>query len=319
MTTQAANVSVVTPLTPAIERVKTTLFRPFDLSKWLIIGFCAWLAWLGQSGGGGGGGGHFNVGRHEGRKIQSAFHEAKEYVLGNLEWILPLAVVIVVLILVLWLLVTWLSSRGHFMFLHCVAGNKAEVRVPWTKYARHSNSLFLFRIGLGLFQLLLILPLVVVGVALLGFLVTGDRPSVGAILGLVGLVLGAIGLAIIFGVIGKLLYDFVVPIMFLRTASSWRAWGQFLSLVGANKGRFLLYLLFSLVLGMGIGLLVIALVILTCCCAGCLLALPYLGTVLFLPVLTFSRSYSLYYLAQYGPEWDVFRREASPAIPVHGG
>jgi len=70
---------------------------------------------------------------------------------------------------------------------------------------------------------------------------------------------------------------------------------------------------------MGTGLLVIAIVILTCCCAGCLLALPYLGTVLFLPVLTFSRSYSLYYLAQYGPEWDVFLREASPAIPVHGG
>ena len=315
MTSQAANVSVVTPLTPAIERVKTLLFRPFDLGKWLIIGFCAWLAGLGQSGGGGGG--HFNVGRHEGRNLQSAFHEAKEYVLGNLEWIIPLAVAIVVLILVVWLLITWLSSRGRFMFLHCVAGNKAEVRVPWTRYARHSNSLFLFRIGLGLVELLLILPLVVVGFGLLGFLVTGDEPSVRTILGLVGLVLGAIGLAILFALIDKLLYDFVVPTMFLRTTSAWRAWGQFLSLVSRNKGQFLLYILFSLVLGMAIGVLVVAIVILTCCCAGCLLALPYLGTVLFLPVLIFSRSYSLCYLAQYGPEWDVFLPGASPANPVN--
>jgi len=315
MTTEPASVSVVTPLTPAIERVKILLFRPFDLGKWLIIGFCAWLACLGQSGGGGGGGGRFHVGRREGREIRSAFHEAKEYVLGNLEWIIPLAVAIVVLIVVVWLLITWLSSRGHFMFLHCVAGNKAEVRVPWARYARHSNSLFLFRIGLGLVQLLLILPLVVAGIGLLGFLVTGDTPGVGTIIGLVALVLGAIGFSILFALIGKLMNDFVVPIMFLRTASAWRAWGQFLSLAGANMGRFLLYILFSLMLGLAIGILVFAVVILTCCCAGCLLALPYLGTVLYLPVLTFSRSYSLSYLAQYGPEWDVFQPGASPPNP----
>jgi hypothetical protein len=52
--------------------------------------------------------------------------------------------------------------------------------------------------------------------------------------------------------------------------------------------------------------LVIFAVLLTCCIAGCLMALPYLGTVLFLPVLIFQRSYALYYLAQYGPQYDVF-------------
>ena len=46
-------VSVVEPLSPAIDWVKTVLFRPFDLGKWFVIGFCAWLAQLGKSPGGG--------------------------------------------------------------------------------------------------------------------------------------------------------------------------------------------------------------------------------------------------------------------------
>jgi len=44
-------VSVTLPVGPAIENVKRLLFRPFDLSKWFVIGFCAWLAYLGQRGG----------------------------------------------------------------------------------------------------------------------------------------------------------------------------------------------------------------------------------------------------------------------------
>jgi len=35
--------------------------------------------------------------------------------------------------------------------------------------------------------------------------------------------------------------------------------------------------------------------------------IPFLGTVLLLPVHVFKRSYSLYYLAQYGEEYDTFR------------
>ena len=47
-------ISVAEPLTPALQQVKQMLFKPFDLAKWVTIGFCAWLAGLGESGGGGG-------------------------------------------------------------------------------------------------------------------------------------------------------------------------------------------------------------------------------------------------------------------------
>jgi len=72
-----------------------------------------------------------------------------------------------------------------------------------------------------------------------------------------------------------------------------------------------LYFLFQILLSLAIAACVLALVLVTCCIAGCLLALPYLGTVLFLPVLMFQRAYSILYLRQFGPEFDVFG--ASPA------
>ena len=50
-------VSVIDPIGPAFEEVKTILFKPFDLGKWFVIGFCAWLAFLGSGGPGGGSGG----------------------------------------------------------------------------------------------------------------------------------------------------------------------------------------------------------------------------------------------------------------------
>ena len=54
----------------------------------------------------------------------------------------------------------------------------------------------------------------------------------------------------------------------------------------------------------------------TCCTAGCLMAIPFIGTVLLLPILIFKRSYSLFYLAQYGPEYDVFPAPAAVPAPT---
>ena len=54
VTNSHREISVTEPVSPALERVKTMLFKPFDLGKWFTIGFCAWLAFLGKGGGGGG-------------------------------------------------------------------------------------------------------------------------------------------------------------------------------------------------------------------------------------------------------------------------
>ena len=46
------NIQFFEPLTRAWERMKHILWRPFDLAKWLVLGFSAWLAGLAGSGGG---------------------------------------------------------------------------------------------------------------------------------------------------------------------------------------------------------------------------------------------------------------------------
>jgi len=306
MTTPPANISVTLPVSQALDRVKRVLFQPFDPGKWFVIGFCAWLAHLAEGSGfnfhgpgGGGDGWHSGDFRHE-------FDHAKEYILNNLYWIVPVAIAFAVFCLALWWLLTWLSSRGRFMFVHCVALDKAEVVVPWRKFAREGNSLFWFRIVLGLAGLVLMVPLLAAtGVVTFGLLARGGL-LVPSILGLIGLVLVVAAMGIVFFLIAKLTTDFVVPIMYRQRHGCWTSWGILLGLLKANVSVFILWLLFQIVLGLAIGVLVFTVVLVTCCCAGCLFALPYLGTVFLLPVLMFKRCYSLYFLAQFGPGYDAF-------------
>ena len=306
-------ISVAEPLTPALQQVKQMLFKPFDLAKWVTIGFCAWLAGLGESGGGGGFNYNLNDHRHNlngnGQPLEELRHffgEARDYVMGNFFWIIPLAVFLVLFVVAAWVLVLWLSSRGKFMFLHCVALNRAEVAVPWRKFAAQANSLFWFRLILGAMAGMLVLPLLGLCVLVVLRLVRQNTMDVAAVMMLVllGLVLACLSILLV--VIHKLLVDFVVPVMFLRGENIVAAGREFLGLLTAHFGHFALYILFQIVLNLAIGVLVLLTVILTCCVAGCLMLLPFFGTVLLLPVLVFKRAYPLYYLAQYGPQWDVF-------------
>lgn len=311
-------VSVVEPLTPAIDRVKTVLFRPFDLGKWFVIGFCAWLAYLGQGGGGGGGGTPPTGGRSGGAGPRDVFFQARDYVVANLSWIVPLAVFGVVFVVAMWLLVTWLSSRGRLMFLHCVATNRAEVKVPWNKYASQATSLFVFRLVMhviGFFGV--ICPIIFFALLIFGMVSAGE-PAVGGIVGGVCIFLAVILVGICLTVVGLFTADFVEPIMMLRMTSCTAAWGEFIDVLRANKGRFFIYVLFKIVIAMAIGVVMMLIVCATCCCAACILAIPYIGTVLLLPVLVFKRSYPLYYLQQYGQQYDIFPRE-EPVQPETQG
>jgi len=293
-------VSVIDPIGPAIEHVRLMLFRPFDLSKWLIIGFCAWLAYLGQ--GGGGPSFNYNFGGH-----QTDASQIREALMANLPWIIIAAVIIVPIIIIVALILCWLSSRGQFMFVHCVAGNKAEVAVGWNKFSRHGNSVFLFRLAVGLISIMVIgLPIAFAVFAFLGLSSAGLTAA--GIGGIIAAVFGVVVLAVISSIIAKLTNDFVVPIMSLHTASVLAGWRMFLTLLGSNKARMALYILFQIILWVVIGFIAFAICVIgcCCCCASVLLLIPYVGTVILLPLVAFGRSYSLFYLRQYGPQFDVF-------------
>ena len=311
-------ISVTEPLGAAYARMKLVLFQPFDAGKWLVIGFCAWLAQLGEAGGGGGYGYNNRTfadkDAHPLEQIRHACSLVHDYVLLNLAWLLPVVAFAALLLLALGVLFVWLSSRGQFMFLHCLAENRAEIVGPWDKHGRAANRLFLFRLVLWLAGMILILPILVVMIVLMVRMVmTGefDFPRIFPLVGLAcALALVALGLSLV----QKFLVDFVVPILYLRGGTCRAACREFFQLLGAHAGVFVLYILFQILLALVLGMLVIWVVLMTCCTAGCLLVVPYIGTVVVLPILVFKRAYALLFLAQFGPAYDVFPPAAPPPL-----
>ena len=303
MNATAQEISVTAPVSPAFARVKTVLFAPFDLSRWLAIAFCAWLACLGEAGGLGGGL-NYRFGSDY-RDYERSFEHARGWVMDNLHWLAPVVVAGLVVGVVLWVVFLWLSSRGWFMFFQCVAENRAEVVAPWTRFAPHANSLFLFRVLLSVASGLTVAVPIALGVLALVLLLH----SGGAAFGVVGLALAmlvGLAIAIFWAVVAKFTYDFVVPLMSRFTTSVWDGWKMALKLIQPQAGVFALYVLFQIVIKLAIFALVAVVTLATCCCAGFLLALPFIGTALMLPVLVFERAYSLCFLRQFGAEFDFF-------------
>jgi hypothetical protein len=321
MTVRPERVSVIDPIGPAIDRVKTVLFDPFDLRKWLVIGFSAWLANLGQHEGGGGGGGGGDGGgrapdvRSIPAELSRGVERAQDFVASNLHWIIPLGILLAVLIVVITLVVVWLSSRARFSFLYCVAQNRGEFWAPWRRYRDHGNSLFGFRIVLTIVGFVMVVGFLAPIGVLAVMLHRGTAPSLPAIWGLIVCAMLFLCAVVVLGLTGKFTRDFVVPIMYARTASWVDGWRILLDLMAFNKWRFFIYVLFQAVIGFIVGAIVLAGMCFTCCCACCFLAIPYIGTVVLLPVLVFLRAYSLYYLEQYGPEFCVIAPEPEMIPP----
>ena len=98
------------------------------------------------------------------------------------------------------------------------------------------------------------------------------------------------------------LVDFVVPIMFRRNVTCMAGVGVFRGeiLPGHVWSLTLFYLMRGLLAIAGAMAAGVA-ICLTCC----LVALPYIGSVILLPITLFFRSYSLLYLEQFSPEWKM--------------
>ena len=70
--------------------------------------------------------------------------------------------------------------------------------------------------------------------------------------------------------------------------------------------RFVLYALWKLLLGFAALLAILLVGFGTCCIGFLIMAIPYLGAVLLLPVSVFFRFLGPQFLRQFGPDFDVF-------------
>jgi len=299
--------SVTDPVGQAIDWTARVLFKPFDIGKWFVLGFCAWLAWIGQ---GGGSSGNWDIpgdDRHMGTEA------AKDWLWANLALVIVIVAVLVLFIVGLVVLLTWLSSRGKLMFLDGVVHNRGAVVEPWNRFQAQADSLFFFRIVVGLIALLVFSVLVggPLAVALTVLDIDFGHPGPGVILILSLWIAVTVGVSIVFGLIAVAVNDIVVPIMWLRGCLVLEAWAEFRSLLSAHAGTFVLYVLMKILFAIVIGIIGCAAACLTCCIA----ALPYIGAVILLPLYVFRRSYSIYFLSQFGPAYAPLGPVDAPPAP----
>ncbi len=214
----------------------------------------------------------------------------------------------VIFLLVLFLVLLWLSCRGQFMLLHCVVVNRGEVSVPWRKFAREAASLWRFRLILAALSL----GNTIIFVSVLLWNIFGfqhqklhSASSHFAVLLSAGVLFGLVYLLL--EITRLFTTQFVTPIMFLKGGTCSEGWQVFSKLLFANPQRFLLYLLFQFLLMLAIVLGILFAILCTCCLGALLLMIPFVGTAILLPIILFERSYQLYYLAQYGREFDLFQ------------
>jgi hypothetical protein len=117
----------------------------------------------------------------------------------------------------------------------------------------------------------------------------------------------------------SLIANFMLPVMYLQRCRAVEAFGVICRLIAACPGEVLLYCLFLIVLALATAIVACLVTCATCCIA----AIPYIGTVILLPVFVLLRSFSLLFLRQFGPDYDVWAtfmpREflpiLSPALP----
>ena len=111
------------------------------------------------------------------------------------------------------------------------------------------------------------------------------------------------GLAwVCFAVLFGLISYFMIPVMYIRRCRAMDAFREVARLVFANGGPFILFCLFGFCLLLGMMMIGGIATCLTCCLA----ALPYVGTVILLPVFVCLRAFGLCFIRQFGPDYDVW-------------
>lgn len=297
------NISILAPFTSGWNKMKTALFHPFNITTWFKVGFTAFLADL-MEGGSSGSGSNYSIGETSFADVVDAPFTAWQWLMEHPLWFV-LILMGLSFLFVLIVVLTWVSSRGKFMFLDNVVHSRALVTQPWKEFRYLANSLFLWRFVFGLIVLLILVSFFAFVWNTMGHLFyesDGDIPWFFLIqMGLIFLVLIAI-----IGYIGLMLDSFVIPVMYKHRITATRAWSRFLKLHWQQFGYFVLYALFCLLCILVIGAAVIAFGLFTCCLGFLLLAIPYISSVILLPITYTLRAFSVEYLAQYGEEWSLF-------------
>ncbi len=291
-------IEIFAPFGEAFETTTKILFRPFDLAKWFVIGFAAWLATMF-------GGFSFNY--------RSGYNKDdwnwKWTTGGNISldglppWALPVIISGAIVVIAIVLVLLWLNARGRFMFTDCIVRNRGAIVAPWHEFRPEGNRYFLLQVIISFCSTLLAGGLVIL------FLLRWHWKTVIVplpILILLGVTFFLVALVI------ALIMKFTVPVMYRRRCGATEAFGEVWRLIVANPGVFILFGLFYILLYIAAAMIGCIAACITCCLA----AVPYLGTVILLPLVMFLYTYPLCFIRQFGDPYDVWAGVSPAELPA---
>lgn len=251
--------SAIEAVTPAIERTKQQLFKPFRFWYWARLAFIVFVTWDFS---GGGGGGNLNIPSiplGEGKKKQDfSFLAAPDLSWGRISEYLPWIILGVGILLGLILVIMFIACVFRFVLFDSVLRNQCQIRAGWKRFQEQGFSYFLWSVCLG-FSVLLA-NLVLIGGPVLGAWQMGifDQPRdhlLLLILGGMALLFLMISLLVTGAIIGVLAKDFAIPVMALENVGVLVAWRRIKPMLAGEKLSFAGYIGMKIVLALGTGIL----------------------------------------------------------------
>jgi hypothetical protein len=230
-------------ISPAIERTKSYLFRPFKWGTYLKLSLVACITEGFSSNF------NFNSGHHSksgtGIGDFTGFHFTNE--------IIALIVLAVLVFIAVCIVISYLVTRLRFAFFHCLIHQTKYIRPVWGLYRVQAMRYFMLSMIVGF------ISLVVLAMALVPFAISfynlylaskhgGHIDWVSCIALILALFLVILLLALICTAVSLTMRDFMLPHIALENASVRAAWVGAYARIKAEKGRFLFYAFLRVVL-----------------------------------------------------------------------
>jgi hypothetical protein len=310
-------IQYLAPLQDAIQRTRGLLFGPFDLARWLALGLTAWLIHLGQAGGSAAGSDpdiqtQVRTGDLSGALDSLSSGLVQAIPTGAAALLLLTVGVGIVLVMIALL---WVGSRMRFVWLENLTAGDHAITPHWRRFGGLGDQFFVWKLVFYALILALVLPLAFFA-GLFGALAGHGWTAPGSILGWMLLGMAVLTVGLVAAYVDYYAESFVTVIMHRRDLGVIAAWREFQRLFQAQPLPFLLVGIMKLGLRIVAGLAVALVGVLTCCIGWVVLSLPYVGTVLQLPIYVALRYFDLCWLGQFAGDLGPERAITPPPPPL---
>jgi len=231
-------ISAADAISPAIQRTRNFLFRPFQWSTFLKLCLVALLT------------------EGFGNNFQSSWNREHHHAAGSGPAVIPplnlspqwiaAAVALLLAAMAFGLLIAYLVTRLRFAFFHCLIHNTREIRPGWRLYRSQAARFFWMNLVVGIcfaaLAVLAVLPFLAGFWRLYRESQTGGHIDVGLALSLILPFIPIVLLLVLAAIfIDLILRDWMLPHYALENATAGQAWEAVWARILNEKGPFFLY------------------------------------------------------------------------------